>query len=131
MLKIIMNSTLINFLIAIKNAAALKRERVVFYYNKNFIVLAKILYKEGLIQDFWLEKKEVFRIVIILKYSEKSFFNSLKIISKPSKFCFFSYKDIVKLYEKHILYIFLTPFGFLSSVACKQKKIGGVLIFYV
>ena len=34
-----MNKTLINFLIAIKNASTLKRELVKIFYNKKFILL--------------------------------------------------------------------------------------------
>ena len=64
-----MNKTLINFLIAIKNASALKRELVKIFYNKKFILLVKILYKKGLIQDFWLEKKRKFKTCNCFKIS--------------------------------------------------------------
>lgn len=127
-----MNKTLINFLIAIKNASSLKRELVKIFYNKKFILLVKILYKEGLIQDFWLEKGDTLKLVISLKYHYNfSNYKTLQIISKPSKSLFFSYKDIFKLYEKHILYIFSTSLGYLTSLECKQNKVGGILFFYV
>ena len=127
-----MNKTLINFLITIKNASNLKKELLKFYFNKKFILLAKILYKEGLIQDFWLEKTTQLSLVIALKYHYNiSNYKTLKIVSKPSKSLFFSYKDIFKLYEKHTLYIFSTSLGYLTSLECKQKKIGGILFFYV
>jgi len=127
-----MNKTLINFLIAIKNASSLKRELVKIFYNKKFILLAKSLYKEGLIQDFWLEKSDSLKLVIALKYHYNfSSYKTLKIISKPSKSLFFSYKDIFKLYEKHTIYIFSTSLGYLTSLECKQKKVGGILFFYV
>lgn len=127
-----MNKTLINFLIAIKNASSLKRELVKIFYNKKFILLAKILYKEGLIQDFWLEKSDSLKLVIALKYHYNfSSYKTLKIISKPSKSLFFSYKDIFKLYEKQVIYIFSTSLGYLTSLECKQKKLGGLLFFYV
>lgn len=126
-----MSKTLINFLIVIKNASSLKREIIKIFYNKNFILLAKFLYKEGLIQDFWLEKKNKLHIVIALKsqYNYSSY-KQFKIISKPSGSLFFSYKDILKLYEKHVLYVFSTSFGYLTSIECKQKKVGGILFFY-
>jgi ribosomal protein S8 len=126
-----MSKTLINFLIVIKNASSLKREIIKIFYNKNFILLAKFLYKEGLIQDFWLEKKNKLQIVIALKsqYNYSSY-KQFKIISKPSGSLFFSYKDILKLYEKHVLYVFSTSFGYLTSIECKQKKVGGILFFY-
>lgn len=127
-----MNSSLINFLIAIKNAANLNKEYLSFYYSKKFLLIAKILYKEGLIQDFYIKKSKYSQIIIILKYSFfDNCYKSLTIFSKPSKKFFFSYKDISKLYEKHVLYIFSTNLGYLTSLECKQKKIGGILFFYV
>jgi small subunit ribosomal protein S8 len=127
-----MTKTLINFLITIKNASNLKKEILKFYFSKKFILLAKILYKKGLIQDFWLEKTKKLQIVIALKYSSNnSNYKILKIVSKPSKFLFFSSNDIFRLYEKHTIYIFSTSLGYLTSLECKQKKIGGILFFYV
>lgn len=129
-----MKKLIITFLIAIKNAYILKKELVTFFFNKKFILISKVLYKQGLIQDFWLEKKHLskIKIVIALKY----FFNfsnflTLKIVSKPSHLLFFSYKDLCKLYEKQTLYIFSTAYGYLTSFECKKLNIGGTLIFYV
>ena len=128
-----MNSTLINFLISIKNASIFKKEQLKIFYNKKFILLSKILYKQGLIQDFYLKKFNFkFYIIIILKYTDNfSFLKNLKIVSKPSRIIYFSFKDISKIYEKQILYIFSTSLGYLTSLECKQKKIGGLLFFYV
>lgn len=126
-----MSKTLINFLIAIKNASNLKKEIVKIFYNKNFLLVAKFLYKEGLIQDFWLEKKNKLQLVIALKYQYAySSYKQFKIISKPSCSLLFSYKDILKLYEKHVLYVFSTSLGYQTSLECKQKKLGGILFFY-
>lgn len=127
-----MNNTIINFLISIKNASSLKKEVLKVFFNKSFIILAKFLYKQGLIQDFWLEKGDTLQLVIALKYYYNySNYTTLKIISKPSSSLFFSYKDIYKLYEKHVLYIFSTHRGYLTSLECKKQKIGGFLFFYV
>ncbi len=128
-----MNSKLINFLIAIKNASIFKKEQLKIFYNKKFILLSKTLYKQGLIQDFWLQKeKNNFYIIIVLKYNYNfSNFKNFTIVSKPSRSIFFSFKDVCKIYEKQILYIFSTSLGYLTSLECKQKKIGGILFFYV
>lgn len=129
-----MNNLLIRFLISIKNAIILKKEFVNIFFNKKLILLSKALYKQGLIQDFWLKKDSIkfFKIVIFLKaYQNFSNFLTLKIVSKPSRSLFFSYKDLCKLYEKQILYIFSTPLGFLSSFDCKKLKMGGLLFFFI
>jgi ribosomal protein S8 len=125
-----MNLILINFLIAIKNASIFKKDQLKIFYNKKFILLSKILYKQGLIQDFWLQKENFnFYIIINLKYTGN--LKNFKIISKPSRSIFFSSKDIFKMYEKQVLYIFSTSLGYLTSLECKKNKIGGILFFYV
>lgn len=128
-----MNSKLINFLISIKNASIFKKEELKIFYNKKFILLSQVLYKQGLIQDFYLKKlNSKCYIIIVLKYNYNfSNLKNLKIVSKPSRTIYFSYKDICKIYEKQLLYIFSTSCGYLTSLECKQKKIGGFLFFYV
>jgi ribosomal protein S8 len=128
-----MNLILINFLIAIKNASIFKKDQLKIFYNKKFILLSKILYKQGLIQDFWLQKENFnFYIIINLKYTYNlSNLKNFKIVSKPSRSIFFSSKDIFKIYEKQVLYIFSTSLGYLTSLECKKNKIGGILFFYV
>ena len=129
-----MNKLIINLLIMLKNAYFLKKDTIYIFFNKKFILILKILYKYGLIQDFWLEKQKNNRlkIAIILKNLQKySNFLTLKFVSKPSRSLFFSYKDLCKLYEKQTLYIFSTPRGYLTSFDCKKLKIGGTLFFYV
>lgn len=129
-----MNKLLINFLIIIKNTSLLKKNILKIFFNKKFILISKVLYKHGLIQDFWLEKdlKTKLKIVIKLKYSTNfNNFLTLNLISKPSRSLFFSYKDLCKLYEKQAIYIFSTSIGYLTSLECKKAKIGGTLFFYV
>jgi len=82
-----MNSNSVKFLLALKNASALKKEIVFFYSNNLFLKLAKVLYRTGLIQNFCIETKhnKKSQIVVSLKYSFNiGILNSLKIISKPS-----------------------------------------------
>lgn len=125
-----MNLILINFLIAIKNAGISKKEQLKIFYNKKFILLSKILYKEGLIQDFCLYR-EKFKFFILITLKHNYNLSNFKIVSKPSRSIYFSYKDIFKIYEKQVLYIFSTSLGYLTSLECKQYKIGGLLFFYV
>ena len=129
-----MHSNGIKFLLALKNASVLKKEIVFFYYNKLFLKLAKVLYRTGLIQNFYIEKKYAknFQIVISLKYSFNiGILNSLKIISKPSISLFLDYDKICRIAEKNRVLILSTSEGFLTSSECKKRKIGGKVFFYV
>jgi ribosomal protein S8 len=64
-----MNQLFVNFIYSLKNAAIFKKEVLYFFYNKNFILLAKLFYKIGLIQDFKLiTVNETRKIVVTLKH---------------------------------------------------------------
>lgn len=129
-----MNSNSINFLLALKNASILRKEIVFFYYNNLFLKLAKVLYRTGLIQDFYVEKKynKNFKIIVFLKYVfNTGLLNSLKIVSKPSIPLYLSFKKISCFSKKNRILILSTNEGFLTSDECKQKKIGGKVFFYV
>jgi ribosomal protein S8 len=121
-----MHSHAINFLIILKNASVLKKEIIFYFYNKVFLNLAKILYKQGLIQDYWVKKNLLgkFQIIIVLKYSYGlGGLNTLSFISKPSKPIFLTYTEICTLYEKKSLVFFSTNKGFFTSLECKKKKL--------
>jgi small subunit ribosomal protein S8 len=129
-----MNSNSVKFLLALKNASALKKEIVFFYYNNLFLKLAKVLYRTGLIQNFCIETKhnKKSQIVVSLKYSFNiGILNSLKIISKPSLSLFLDYEKICCISEKNRVLILSTSEGFLTGGECKKKKIGGKVFFYV
>jgi ribosomal protein S8 len=129
-----MHSNSVKFLLVLKNASILKKEIIFFFYNNLFLKLAKILYRVGLIQDFYIEKKhkKKFKIIILLKYSfNVGILNSLKIISKPSISLFLDYEKICCMSEKTRILIVSTSEGFLTSSECKKKKIGGKIFFYV
>ena len=53
-----MHNNGVKFLLALKNASVLKKEIIFFYYNNLFLQLAKVLYRTGLIQNFYIEKKK-------------------------------------------------------------------------
>lgn len=129
-----MRSNVIKFLITLKNASILRKEFVCCFYNKLFLKLIKILYKEGLIQDYFLKKNLLgsFQLIISLKYVYNlGDLSTLKIISRPSWTLFLTYNDICKLSEKKSIFFFSTDKGFLTSLECKKYKLGGKLLFYV
>jgi len=129
-----MHSNGVKFLVALKNASVLKKEIVFFYYNNLFLKLAKVLYRTGLIQNFWIEKKhnKNFQIIVSLKYSfNLGLLNFLTIVSRPSVALFLDYEKICRISEKNRILIFSTNEGFRTSEECKKKKIGGKVFFYV
>jgi len=127
-----MNLNLINLLLVLKNASLSKKEVFFVKYNKMCEKLLKLLYSEGLISSYSIEKtsdeKLFFRIT--LKYFfNKSSFKNLKIISTPSKIRYLSFFDLSKISDKRLILFFSTDQGFLTSTQCKNLQIGGKLLF--
>ena len=92
----------------------------------------KLLYKEGFIQSYLLEKtnKGQYLITVKLRYSyNKSVIGNLKILSKPSISRFLKYKNLCLISEKRSLIVLSTDKGFLTTFDCKKNKLGGKLFF--
>lgn len=130
-----MNINLINFLSKLKNASFSKHELISIDYNKLCFEVVCLLYKEGFIQSFSLNRvltdsKFKLKIFICLRYAyNKSIFKNLKIISTPSRVNFLNTKDLSKLSNKKVILVLSTNKGLLTSLECKKHTIGGKLLF--
>lgn len=118
---------LINILIKIKNASALKKEVVFCSSNKKIKALLNLFYTEGLIQSY-TENSCLKVLKIFLRYPyNRNLLCNMKIVSIPSNKLEFNYKDICFLNNKQIFYFFSTNKGILNCLECKKNKLGGVL----
>ncbi len=127
-----MKKQLIYFLLLLKNFSTLNQEKITLKFNKVFYTFCEYLYKEGLIQAFFIKKKKNFMLEILLRSSEnKSILSTLKIISKPSISKYLKYTDICKIDEKGPTFIISTVNGLSSVFNCKKNKIGGKLLFII
>ena len=125
-----MNTTLINFLLKLKNASLMKKHIIVVTFNKTILDFSKLFYTEGLIQGFLLNSNKT-NITIFLHYFANSFapFQNLKLISTVSNIQELKYLDICKLSTQQRLFFFSTTKGIITSNSCKQNGIGGKLLF--
>jgi small subunit ribosomal protein S8 len=128
-----MNNSLIKFLSKLKNASSSQKEIILFDYNSLHLKLLKILYFEGLIQSFSVEKcarKSSPKIKVTLRYFyNKPILKNLKILSKPSHLKYIKYSDICKIGDRKFVFFLSTSEGVLTSLQCKKKKVGGKLLF--
>ena len=122
-----MNLTIIKFLSQLKNASNSRKEFIILKYNKSYIPLLKILYKEGFILNY--SKTEENLLIRFRYYFNIKSLQKLQIISTISKPIFLNYLEISKLYKKDKVLIFSTPNGFLTSLECTELKIGGIFLF--
>ena len=120
----------LKILITLKNASMARKEKVTIDKpTQSMCNIIALLYSEGLVQSFFVEKSSN-RLIIFLRYSfNKDVFRSLKLFSKSTTSSYFTYKDICKLSNKRFLLIFSTSKGFLTSLDCKNQHLGGKLCF--
>ena len=132
-----MKNTLIKFLIKLKKASLSRRESVSIDFNLLCLEITELLYKEGFIQSFSIEEKTVNNVLkSIIKINLRYFYNKpllkdLKIISTPVQLAYLSVRNLAKLPStKHVLFL-STSKGFLTGFQCKEKNLGGLLLFRV
>jgi len=123
-----MNITLIYLLIKLKNFSLQQKEFVYIPYNKQYLEILKILYQQGFIQSYKLQKDS--RLLIVLRYYySKPIFKDLKLVSKPSNSHYLKLKDLYFLSNKKYIYFISTTKGLLTGLECKQYGLGGKLLF--
>ena len=134
-----MLSNLILNLSKIKTGSIYKKSSVSIYnFNKVFITIIKILYKQGFIKSFLIfdSKTDSCKTYVNILINNSSITNknllcSLKWISKPSLSIELGYKDLCRLKRKNIFYLFFTSKGFLDLDSCLKNKVGGKLLFII
>ena len=122
-----MNSQYINFLTQLKNNAAIEATSIRFSFNVRLLPLIKFLYSEGVIESFSVKKNFLF--IQLRLFNGSNPFKDLRIVSTISYEKFLTYNEISKITESKFLFILSTDKGFLNLSECKQRRIGGLLLF--
>lgn len=122
-----MNLQYINFLTQLKNNAAIEATSIRFSFNVRLLPLIKFLYSEGIIESFSVKKNFLF--IQLRLFNGSNPFKDLRIVSTISYEKFLTYNEISKITESKFLFILSTDKGFLNLSECKQRRIGGLLLF--
>lgn len=114
-------------LISLKNAYLAKRREVIIPFSKVKLELAKILAKEGFIEDF---KKSKNSIVVTLKFTKREpALRHIKIVSKPGMRVYTSRKKLPNIMGGFFgTAIISTPQGLVTSQQARKKGLGGEII---
>ena len=133
-----MNINLIKLLLKLKNASLVRKEVISIQCNTLCLELLKVLYQEGFIQSFNVSSinsntiEKQFEITVVLRYFyNKPILKNLKIISTPSYVKYVTLKDLCKIPNKKRVLFLSTNKGFLTGFGCKQKQVGGTLLFLI
>ena len=110
----------------IKNGQIAKKAFIFQKKKKICEKFLKILWDEGFILGYKIDKKDSSKIKIFLKYkNEDPVISSIKIITKTEKRIYYSIKQIWKLDSTQTFVIFSTNKGLKTIQDCKKLKIGG------
>lgn len=129
-----MNTNLIKLLLKLKNASNSQKEHVSVVSNKTYNIVLETLYKEGLIQSFRdykdaLTEKNSFTNVFLRYPSNKSSFETFKIVSTPSKVHYLTFADLCQISDKKYTLFLFTDKNLLTGNECKKHGLGGKLLF--
>lgn len=128
-----MSFDFVRFILKLKNASAIKKERLDVEYSKVREDMVIFLYNEGFIQSFCFRqsKKNNIKVISITLRSlfGKSLLENIQLISKPSLMKYMRLIDICDISDRKIVIVFSTDKGFLTTLGCKKERVGGKLLF--
>lgn len=121
-----------NFVVALKNASFSRKAEIVVSFSNMKMGILQTLKKEGFIEDYASKKEDKkSNIIIKLKYfGIEPAIRDAKKVSKISKKVYVG-KDTMPVREGNRVWIISTSKGIMTSDECKEKGIGGELLFYV
>nr|YP_009485506.1 ribosomal protein S8 [Melosira undulata]AVR57570.1 ribosomal protein S8 [Melosira undulata] len=124
-----MKNHLFNLLNNLKNAQQAKKS---FFFFKNIKLCKKILnllWKEGFIAGYLIQKSTFFFIKIFL--NQKFNINLFYIFAHYKNSYVLSFKELYKINNSLFLLILTTTKGIFTLKECKQKKLGGKLLILI
>lgn len=129
------NDTIANMITSIRNANLGKIKTVQIPATNVTREIAKILLREGFIEDFIDDQKNTKNVLILnLRYQgkrKKSYITTLRRISKSGLRIYSNHKEIPKVLGGMGIVILSTSVGIMTDREARQKKIGGELLCYV
>jgi small subunit ribosomal protein S8 len=119
------------FLNQLKNASLINKDSIRVLNNPFIEKILKVLYKEGLIQSFYIDiyLNQSYLVIYLRYFYNFSVLTNFKMISKASKLNYLKINDILKIYSKKKLIIFSTSKGVLTDLECKKILTGGIPLF--
>ncbi len=130
----VVTDTIADMLTRIRNANAMRYERVEIPSSKLKLEIARILKEEGFIKDYKLEKNDTQgTIVLTLKYGENKerVIQGLKRISKPGLRVYAKNTEIPRVLNGLGIAIISTSKGIMTDKEARKQNIGGEVLAYI
>lgn len=128
-----MSFDFVKFLLRLKNASLAKKETVRIKYSRVRKDMTETLYSEGFIQSFEIVDDPLIKSKVILitlrYYFGKALLDRLHLLSKPSHVRYVKLIDICNIPDRRFVIFFSTNKGTLTTLGCKELKVGGKILF--
>ncbi|MEK7590188.1 MAG: 30S ribosomal protein S8 [Patescibacteria group bacterium] len=123
----------IDLITKIKNAQQAKKEKIKVPYSNMDMVILEILSKYGYIGELAKKGRMPKRVIEIKLMYEDGLgaIAGVKIISKPSRRFYASYKDIKLVKQGYGLGLISTSKGIMAFHEARKQKVGGQLLFAI
>ena len=122
-----------DMLTRIRNANALKHEKVVMPSSNLKIQIAKVLKEEGFITDYAVEGDVKKTITVTLKYgpNNEKVISGLKRISTPGLRVYAKAEKLPRVLNGLGIAIISTSYGLMTDKDARAKNAGGEVVAYV
>ena len=130
----VMTDPIADMLTRIRNACQAQHRKVDIPASKIKLEIAKLMAKENFIDNFkHIKAGEHWTIRVYLKYTpeEDSVISGLRRISKPGCRVYSGKMDIPHVLGGLGAAFLSTPEGILTDRGCRQKGVGGEVLFYI
>jgi small subunit ribosomal protein S8 len=124
--------SLCNLTSKLKNGIRANKKYIYLPSSSLSLELLRLLFLEGIILGV-TKIKSGKTLKVFLKYNSNGSPSSkdIKVLSKPGKMFYLSYKQIAKLSKGVGLFIISTKEGLLTNHLCLKRKIGGAALCYL
>lgn len=127
-----MNDPIIDLIIRIKNAYMTKNEDLVVPHSNYKEAVLKKLQDMKYIKSYSVEGDVIKTIEIELNYTKGiAALTDVKLVSKPGKREYVSYKDLKSVMNGMGVSFLSTPKGILTNREARKEKLGGELLFMI
>jgi len=117
----------------IKNAQAVRKLSTVVYFSRTIEKVLNLLINAGYIKKIEVlhQRKGVNMIKVYLKYEGRArnvVISDFKVVSKPGRKVFKSYKELDKIYSGLGITVLSTSKGIISDIKAREIRVGGEVL---
>ena len=123
-----------DFIIRIKNAQAVKQERVKLPFRKSDLAILEVMYSSGFIGGIIKRGRGIKRLIeVTLKYEADGSprVSAVKFISRPGRRVYVNYSSLRPVRQGFGLGLISTPKGIMTAENARREKVGGEYLFQI